>query len=92
MRPPIGGGEPPVTVAKTMAKEPTKMTLAELAQEMRKEPETLDYRAAHAEMDRRRTLYMMASAIATAVAAIAAAVAAFMATLYTLQGSGSDDD
>ena len=70
-----------------MAKQPADMTLAELAQEMCKQPGTLDHLAAHAEMERRRTLYVMTSAIATSVSAIAAAVAALMATLITLQGS-----
>jgi hypothetical protein len=56
------------------------MSAAELAQEMWKRADSLDHLMARAEVERRRSRYMMISAIATAVSATCAAIAAIVAT------------
>ena len=46
-----------------MAKKASKMTAAEIAQEMQKRADSLDHLRARAELERRRSRYMMISAI-----------------------------
>jgi hypothetical protein len=69
-----------------MAKEPAKMSWAELAQEMHKRPDTFDHLMAWAEMERRRSRYMVISAFAAAVSAVFSAVAAIVAAIVAGHG------
>ena len=62
-----------------MAKEPRDFTADDIAREMEKRPDSLDHLRARAEMERRRTRYMLISAIATSVSAMGAAIAAIAA-------------
>jgi hypothetical protein len=50
-------------------KDPRTLTEDDIAREMAKRPDTLDHLTARAEMERRRSRYMRASAIATSVSA-----------------------
>jgi hypothetical protein len=63
-----------------------KMSERELAQEMWKAKGSLDRNQAEAEMERRRSRYMMTSAIATSVSATGAAIAAIIATYVAYRG------
>jgi hypothetical protein len=56
-----------------LSKEPSKLTADELAQEMWKHSDSVDHLQARAELERRRSRYMLASAIGTSISAIAAA-------------------
>src|SRR5262249_55228910 len=64
-----------------MAKEPRDFTAGDIAREMEKRPDSLDHLRAQAEMERRRTRYMLISAIATSVSAMGAAIAAIAAAI-----------
>jgi hypothetical protein len=69
-----------------MAKQPSEMTSAELAQEMWKRADSLDHLQARAELERRRSRYMLTSAIGTAASATAAAIAAIVAAYVSYRG------
>jgi hypothetical protein len=69
-----------------LSKEPSKLTDDELAQEMWKRPDSLDHLQARAEMERRRSRYMLTSAIGTSVSAACAAAAAIVATYVAYRG------
>jgi hypothetical protein len=64
-----------------MAKKPRDFTADDIAREMEKRPDSLDHLRARAEMERRRTRYMLISAIATSVSAMGAAIAAIAAAI-----------
>jgi hypothetical protein len=69
-----------------MVKKASKMTAAEIAQEMQKRADSLDHLRARAELERRRTRYMMTAAIATSVSATGAAIAAIVAAYVAYRG------
>jgi hypothetical protein len=71
---------------KPMVKKASKMTAAEIAQEMQKRADSLDHLRARAELERRRSRYMMISAIATSISATGAAIAAIVATIVSYRG------
>jgi hypothetical protein len=71
---------------RAMAKKASKMTAAEIAQEMQKRADGLDHLRARAELERRRSRYMMISAIATSISATGAAIAAIVATVVSYRG------
>jgi hypothetical protein len=73
-----------------MAKHPSQMTEAELAQDMWKRADSLEHLMAKAEMERRRTeaqlratRWMLVSATAAALSAVASAIAAAIACYVT---------
>lgn len=69
-----------------MVKKPKQMTADELAQEMHKREDALDHLMARAEMERRRSRYMLTSAIGTSASAAAAAIAAIVAAYVAYRG------
>jgi hypothetical protein len=69
-----------------MAKEPRDFTADDIAREMEKRADSLDHLRARAELERRRTRYMLISAIGTSVSAMGAAIAAIVAAIVAARG------
>jgi hypothetical protein len=71
-----------------LSKEPSKLTADELAHEMWRRADSLDHLQARAELERRRSCYMLTSAIGTSISAVGAAAAAILAAYATYRGCG----
>jgi hypothetical protein len=70
----------------TDLKDPRTFTEDDIAREMQKRADSLDHLIARAELERRRSRYMLTSAIATSASAAGAAIAAIVAAYVAYRG------